>query len=339
MLYHVRYEDGDEEDLYHKEIDPLVIFPAAKRLARPRMPSDPDADLKIDEYNRRLAEYEVQQEDRAFHKVNPSGPAAVSAAFDFPVASATQLAGAKACARQIAENAAAGHCPMADVAKLYIFFSSEVNLNKRGILRVFAEQRGPYTESADFKLFSDLTGGEYDLDDNLLMQFARGAKNPAAAVAPMISQAVQDGLVRSADKARLQTKYASWLAGIPWRKCVMSASNRPSLGSWNGWPWDSFNIMDRDCGLKHAVKWKTIEIQAERQPPSALVPPDYVPSFQLIWSAEDGIADVDAACEASFATVCKRVAKRKAEERSNGNKKKRIAKGKSSGGAKKRGRR
>ena len=270
----MRYSDGDEEDLYQEEIAPLVV-PAVSK-----------------------------------------SPVTAPTSFDFPVASASELAQATACVRQIANNAAAGHCPLTSLSKLYVFFDKEFGLKQKGSLRIFA-QRGPHVESADFKIFAKLTGGEdgssFLDDENRLIDHMHSVKTPAAAVAPMLEQAVRDGLVKAGDKSRLQTLFSSWMAGTSWSKCVMSASNRPSLGSWNGWPWDSFNILSRGCGLKHAVKWRNIEVQPEWKPPEELVPPDYVPRFKLIWSAESGVADVDAACKASFAARCEFKKKQQAE--------------------------
>ena len=271
-LFHVRYEDGDEEDLYQDEIAPLVV-PAVRKSS-----------------------------------------ATASTTFDFPVASASELAQATACVRQIAKNAAEGHCPLTSLSKLYVFFGSEVGLKQRDSVRIFA-QRGPHVESADYKVFSKLTGGDAGLDDdNLLLDFMHRVKTPAAAIAPLVDQAVREGLAKSGDKSRLKTVFSSWMAGTSWKKCVLTHSNRPSLASWNGWPWDSFNIMSRGCGLKHAVKWKSIEIQPEWQPPSELVPPDFLPLFQLIWSVEGGVADVEAACAASFTARCEYKQKQKAKK-------------------------
>jgi hypothetical protein len=132
--------------------------------------------------------------------------------------------------------------------------------------------------------------------DNLLLRFSGTGKGPASAVPALLALAVKQGIVPAEDVPRMTTKFTSWLAGVGWNKCRITHSNRPSSASWNGFPWESYNIMDRECGLKHAVAWKAIEVQAEFSAPSDMVPPNYVPCFQPIWSAEDGVLDVAAAC-------------------------------------------
>ena len=51
-----------------------------------------------------------------------------------------------------------------------------------------------------------------------------------------VAAGVAEGLVPAAEAARLGKLYQAWMKGVGWGKCQMTATNRPSLGSWNGWP-------------------------------------------------------------------------------------------------------
>ena len=160
--------------------------------------------------------------------------------------------------------------------------------------------------SPDFKIFEKLCGGEDNFSgdgENLLLE-CQGGKDVAGAVDPMLREAVRRKIIKSSDVDRLAVKFKSWMKGVNWKKTRMSASNRPSLGSWNGWPWESYNIMERQCGLASGVAWKPLQIQ-EGDDPLELVPPHIAPQFQLIWTAEGGIVeDVDAAIDLSHKIVC-----------------------------------
>ena len=74
------------------------------------------------------------------------------------------------------------------------------------------------------------------------------------------------------------------------------------MGSWNGFPWDSYNIMDRDGGLMHAVPYQRLDINSGSCAPSEYTmrwSEGKLPEarFHLVWSAEGGIVeDVHAAC-------------------------------------------
>lgn len=109
--------------------------------------------------------------------------------------------------------------------------------------------------------------------------------------------------VKAADADRLTKLYTAWFDGIPWSKCKISASNRPSLGSWCGWPWDSYNI--KNCGLGAGLPWKTFEVVSEGCGPEDLVGDEMLPLFQVVWTKEGGMVDINAACDAAMAAYKK----------------------------------
>ena len=57
----------------------------------------------------------------------------------------------------------------------------------------------------------------------------------------------------AATRLALARKCAGWLQGLQWRQCFYSQSNRPSLASWTGSPWEHPNVVNK---LLPAVKNK-----------------------------------------------------------------------------------
>ena len=239
----------------------------------------------------------------------------------------------KLSAKQVALNASNGHCPY-NLTHVYVYIADPTDLKQRGHTAFMCRRQSGYESSitSDFKIFEKLCGGEDNFsgdEENLLLNF-KGGKDVAAAVDPMLREAVRQKKIQSCDVERLTVKFKSWMKGVNWNKTRMSANNRPSLGSWNGWPWESYNIMERQCGMAAGVAWKPLQIQ-EGDDPLELVPPHIAPQFQLIWTKENGIVDdVDGAIDLSHKIVCDNHVKSSSSEG-----KKRASSSKSKGAAKK----
>ena len=134
---------------------------------------------------------------------------------------------------------------------------------------------------------------------------------------PAIVQAgVSEGVIPKAEAARLTTLFSGWMKGVSWGKCVLSHTNRPSLGSWQGWPWDAGDTLAQralSVGLKGKAlqvicQWSTPEqIYGEGDPMLGL--------FIPVWSQEKGaIADPTAAVQEAVAAYAKVMAKKKAKK-------------------------
>ena len=49
----------------------------------------------------------------------------------------------------------------------------------------------------------------------------------------------------AATRHSLVRRSAGWLAGLHWKQCFYSQSNRPSLSSWSGSPWEYDNVLSK----------------------------------------------------------------------------------------------
>ena len=88
---------------------------------------------------------------------------------------------------------------------------------------------------------------------------------------------------------------------------MVSRSNRPSSGSWVGWPWEDSHIMDRQsCGLAHNVS-KSIDICRESMPPNQLVPVHMIELFQPLYQMEMNgtVDDIEAAIREAISASTK----------------------------------
>merc|ERR1712166_1339227 len=103
--------------------------------------------------------------------------------------------------------------------------------------------------------------------------------------------------------------YSQWMEGVPWSKCHMSGSNRPSLGSWRGWPWDAECVMNR--AFKKGLIGTNVEAVCEMgRAPVDLVPATHLSMFQLVWDKTNKKADVAKACQDAIAATQKLTSKK-----------------------------
>ena len=117
--------------------------------------------------------------------------------------------------------------------------------------------------------------------------------------------------IAAEDTDRLKRKFRAWLAGVTWGKTYLSPTNRPSLASWDGHPWDADHIMSHsDCGLLGgevstasplAVRWCGLEGDTPQDIEVASGGNVLASSFILIWSKRNPAAcvGVDAAIKAT----------------------------------------
>lgn len=256
--------------------------PAAKRKQVP-LPENGDDDQAMEQYNKKvaaIAKEEASDVELARNK---------SKSNDDVIAEISKTVGI------ILDNIARGDAPVA-VTGASLFVQSPDNLRKAGAVRVKVEFNNDQT--ADAKLFTTLMDdsdgcGPSDGFISLNSKF----KTPEAAMPALIKAAVEAQQVPAADAARLTELYAVWMHGVTWAKCVMSASNRPSLGSWNGWPWELHLVRDRS--LQRGVAGSNVEVVFDNNPPEDLVPPEMVPLFVSVLTAEGGRVADHAATTAS----------------------------------------
>ena len=211
-----------------------------------------------------------------------------------------------ASAQQVAQNIVAGHCPLTTARKLFVYVLPVGRaglLNSSGLFLQKSHEGISGYETADLLTLQSLTGGEYSYDkDNLLLSFETLTNTPAEAIPLMLNLATSRGKIPSYEVERLTVLYESWFHNRGWGECGISHGNAPSMGSWNGFPWESYNIMDRDGGLMHGVPYKRLDINSGSCAPTEHTmrwSESKLPKarFQLIWSAEGGIVDdVPGAC-------------------------------------------
>jgi hypothetical protein len=125
--------------------------------------------------------------------------------------------------------------------------------------------------------------------------------------------------------------------GITWKKCVMSSTNRPSLGSWKGvfiqileihlslsfysyltflfigWPWEIENIVNGS--LSRNAIGANVKVVYSMIAPEFLVPPESAHLFKLVWSKEpkEGATVIDVAEEVRSAVTESEISKAKAD--------------------------
>jgi hypothetical protein len=230
--------------------------------------------------------------------------------------------------RKIVENIENGDCPV-QLSKVYVAAqSSDLSSAKAIVVLCFHDG---YKETKDMELFTQLCGDCDEMSDALSDQEAAGVTSVAKAVENLVENAATKGKISSTDVPRLKKLYGTWMKGITWKKCHMSATNRPSLGSWNGWPWDVYNVIDRS--LSSGVTDKNVIVGFQRGLLEDAIEPEGLPMFKCVWKAA-GEVEEGGAIDVSY-EVHEAIAATQAKDNEEGQAKKGKGKGKGSGTGKK----
>lgn len=165
----------------------------------------------------------------------------------------------------------------------------------------------------DYRLFLSLVQDECMMTTDVLSQLMCTRKDFVAAVPDLVADAMRRDKISSASEAkRLTELWSTWMAGVGWAKCKMSMTNRPSLGSWKGFPWEEESVMTRCLyrGLP-AAAIKALATDGSCLPwPMVVEHPDL---SQVLWSSETGAADVSAVVRSCTANMLVRYAQPKAK--------------------------
>ena len=200
-------------------------------------------------------------------------------------------------------------CPVAHPFEAFVFIQSPDDLGKHSSTRIMVTRKG-FGGSADHKLLEKLAGGDEDMgccepsSDMDALRTGGRFKSVAAAMPELVSRGVKAGIVAQKDEKRLAELFSLWMKGTKWNKCFMHGGNRPSLGSWNGYPWEWMNIEGKNA-LSRGLTGTSVEPVLERcSHPSDVAPQDLVPCFVKVWSKESGrVADIDQACHLAISNM------------------------------------
>ena len=102
---------------------------------------------------------------------------------------------------------------------------------------------------------------------------------------------------------------------MDWTNTVKHGMNRPSLSSWNGWPWDARVYKDR--ALNHGTTSKIVEAIIEDEGPEEIASPECVGFFKRVWTKDDGpVKDIAAVLKLAIKEVEDSIKKQKSEKSS-----------------------
>ena len=191
-------------------------------------------------------------------------------------------------AEQVVCNVENGYSA-SDLDTLHIYFKRPSDLAQKDAV-VVAATRKHYNETADVKLLNTLCQeGEYiSAPSQVLSKLMRSGqyKDLGVAAPALVDAGVKAGIVKAADADRLKKLYSVWLKGVPWSKCELSATNRPSLASWNGFPWDVDEMVDKH--LSNGIVGKNAGIYTNFALIETTADEDVLPLFKLLWKKETG---------------------------------------------------
>jgi hypothetical protein len=257
--------------------------------SKPRAPKNFNDDQKVDEYNFRLAQYEEDLQN-----VNLSVALAGTS-------HETRIQSAVGYLDQIVRNIVAGDA-VYKLSEVHLFVSDPGLSRKNSIILLPSYRDEAFETSDDYKTFASLVGTDFGTCSDLLSSLMDSHKSFSAAVPAIISAGLATGKIMPGDKDRLTSLWTTWVKGVGWAKCRMSMTNRPSLASWNGWPWEADQIMARCLmgGLPAAAS-SIITTDTSLMPYEAIIEdPDL--AFPL-WHFESGPLDVsDVLLKARVAT-------------------------------------
>ena len=276
---------------------PAKKSPATGKQKMPRRPSNMDDDEAVERYKERLDALEAEEKKAAALAANAGKDRDTIVA---EVASAIKT---------VVQNVADGHCPQ-PIGKAYVYVQQPSHLEKRHCVSVVLNPalHGPNGfeyDTPDARLLNDICG-DFDSEIDLLGPLFGKGRTMEAAVPGLVAGCVKEGRATPADTARLTKKWSAWWKGVPWSAAQLSGSNRPSLGSWIGYPWDVQYVMEKEsqgCGVTaglSAAAANHLSIDFELGPPASFVPASVVPCFVPVWSKG---GSVPSDCEAVLRTA------------------------------------
>ena len=144
---------------------------------------------------------------------------------------------------RVRANIAAGEAHYA-VASARLSLS--LPLSGRGACTVIAVYPMGAEASKDFELLSSICSddGMCAMSDKLAALVPRFSA-PALAMEALVASHPATSKLPAPQRAALASKFAVWLGGVPWSKCSLSATHRPSLASWEGMPWEEDSVAQR----------------------------------------------------------------------------------------------
>jgi hypothetical protein len=215
---------------------------------------------------------------------------------------------------QISRNIEEGFCPV-QLSAVYFFCNSLEVLNK-GSTRILVNRKK--SESGTI-LTEDVKVLEQLCDEfhgrGYIHELHQTGKYITGGIPKLSQFAVDDKLISLDQRTPFSNKLKVWLDGVPWSKLNISSSNRPSLASWIGYPYEVAYIMEKQrCGLGRSIPKSAIDIIEEKMSPAQLVPSNHLDMFQPIWTEESGtVEDVEAAVLKSIEFL-KSIEKKKHDE-------------------------
>ena len=222
----------------------------------------------------------------------------------------------------ITRNIIAGDSPY-PIREAYVFVS-DPDFTTYSAVRVLAVQESREL-TPDAAIFDKLCAEKelfFTISDDLdKIRSSKKYKTLEAAMPALVKVGITKKLIRSADKDRLTTLYTHWMKGVDWSNTFKHGTNRPSLASWNGWPWDAYVYKER--ALNHGITSKIVEAIIEDEGPEGLVQPEDVGIFKRIWTKDEGpVKDVVGVLRAAIKEAKEAMER---EEAGKGNKKRKRA--------------
>ena len=212
----------------------------------------------------------------------------------------------------ILQNIIAGYAPYS-IREAYIFVS-DPDLNTASAVRVLVVQESREL-TPEAKIFDTLCCDRLlccmsdDLDD---LRTSKKFKTVESAIPALVKVGITKKIVDAKDKDRLTALFSLWMKGVDWTNTVKHGMNRPSLASWNGWPWDADVYKDRS--LNHNTTSKIVEAMIEDSGPEEVASPECACFFKRVWSRDEGVVgDISAVLELAIKEVEDSIAKQNAE--------------------------
>lgn len=232
---------------------------------------DGDDDRKVERAKASLARAEAGQLDASLLAAGGSA-AAILAQLDADLV-------------RVRANFAAGD---AHYAVTSARLSLSLPLSGRGACTLIAVHPMAAEASPDFELLSSLCSddGMCAMSDGLAALAPRFSA-PALAMAALVDSHPSTSKLPAPRRAALASKFAVWLGGVPWSKCSLSATHRPSLASWEGMPWEEGSVASRCLtrGLAAPSGRLRVQVMSEGEMLMATGSPEWGTPFPLTGSS------------------------------------------------------
>jgi hypothetical protein len=207
------------------------------------------------------------------------------------VTNATIIDGIVKSVAQICTNIEMGDCPY-QIREAYVACEDPNDLQSKGAVMVYVRLYDRLA-TAECQLIEKLLGSDGIGASDLLARYCNLGcyKDVAAAMSDLVDEVAQSrpDLIPHQEVNRMKSLFSVWMTGVSWEHCFTVST----CGSFNGYPWEDDNIVDRS--LYRNISNKNVRVEIIYGNVMSGVATPWKGEYMKIWDENGQVGDPEQA--------------------------------------------